>query len=118
MQADRLFYLKTAVIFEPILYVSSAVSLLYVFLVGQVLTTRKRLKSTAWNLLALAFIFGSLRQIWTVLALLETLKRERNLGLQVPTSNQWISVILAVFLVSLSVAGFEKLRRDLRKIGV
>jgi hypothetical protein len=92
----------------------------YVVLVFQVVALSRLYQSTAWRIVAAGFILAGAMQVWRLIRFPLTMMQARvrgNLPEQL-SIEQWINVSIGFLVVALLVIGFDKLRRDLRKIGI
>lgn len=93
---------------------------LYGVIVAQVIALRRALRSTAWTLLMSAYIIGGLLQIWRLLRLPIMIMQAKVKGVlpETLTFEQWATVVVSFLIVILLILGFNRLRRDLRKVGI
>lgn len=92
----------------------------YVVIVFQVVALSRLYQSTAWKILAAGFILAGSMQIWRLIRFPVTMMKARAQGI-IPEQlslEQWINIGIAFLTVGLLILGFDKLRRDLRKIGI
>ena len=92
----------------------------YVVIVFQVVALSRLYQSAGWRLLAIGFTAAGLMQVWRLIRFPLTMVQARVRG-TLPehlTLEQWVSIGVAFAIVGILIAGFDKLRRDLRKIGI
>ena len=77
-------------------------------------------RSTAWTFLAAGFGFLGLRQVWAITRMPAALRRAVARGVLIENiaAEQWILVALAFLAAGCLIVGMDRLRSDLRRIGV
>lgn len=107
-------------IIEQLLLLSFVFAVGYVVIVFQVVALSRLYQSTAWRVLASGFILAGGMQVWRLIRFPITMMQARASG-SLPdrlSLEQWINVAIGFVVVGLLIIGFDKLRRDLRKIGI
>lgn len=107
-------------IISQLLLLSFAFAVGYVVIVFQVVALSRLYHSTGWGILAAAFTGAGGMQVWRLIRFPLTMMQARARG-TLPDQlsiEQWINVGIAFLIVGLLIIGFDKLRRDLRKIGI
>lgn len=107
-------------IISQLLLLSFAFAVCYVVIVFQVVALSRLYHSVGWGILAAAFIGAGGMQVWRLIRFPLTMMQARVQG-SIPeqlSTEQWINVGMAFAVVGLLIIGFDKLRRDLRKIGI
>lgn len=107
-------------IIEQLLLLSFIFAVGYVVIVFQVVALSRLYQSTAWKILAIGFTLAGAMQVWRLIRFPVTMMQARARG-SLPdrlSLEQWINVAVGFVVVGLLIIGFDKLRRDLRKIGI
>lgn len=103
-----------------LLVITLALGAHYVAIIFQVVTLSRLYQSKAWVILASAWILVGLLHLWNTARLPIALTQAKLKG-TIPeglTAGQWIRVAIAFITLWLFIAGHDKLRRDLKKIGI
>ena len=111
---------------EQMQLLSIVVTVAYGVIIAQAIVLRRILASRAWTFLAAAFVVGGARQLWGFIRLPAAILRAREFTntagqSSVPsafTLEQCITIGAGFVMIGLFIAGLDRLRRDLRKIGV
>lgn len=107
-------------IISQLLLLSFAFAVGYVVIVFQVVALSRLYHSVGWGILAAAFVCAGGMQVWRLIRFPLTMIQAQARG-NLPESlslEQWINIGVAFLVVGLLITGFDKLRRDLRKIGI
>lgn len=107
-------------IVSQLLLLSFAFAVGYVVIVFQVVALSRLYQSAAWRILAGGFTLAGAMQVWRLIRFPLTMMQARVRG-TIPeqlSTEQWINVGISFLIVGLLIVGFDKLRRDLRKIGI
>ena len=93
---------------------------LTVMLFLQAARLSRLLRSTAWNFLAMGFGLLGVRQVWAITRIPGAARRaaSRGLLLEQVAIEQWLLITLAFAATGCLIVGMDRLRADLRKIGV
>lgn len=105
---------------DQYLLISFLFTVLYGVVVAQAIALYRVLKSSAWMFLASGFVIAGLRLLWGLVRLPSAILKAQGKG-QIPdslTTEQYILIGGAFIALGLWIAGFDRLRRDLRKVGV
>ncbi|HWT01174.1 MAG TPA: hypothetical protein VN256_13075 [Pyrinomonadaceae bacterium] len=105
---------------EQVLLLAFALTSCYLVIVMQAVALRHILKSSAWTLLALAFIVGGARQVIGYIRLPAAIMKAQQEGVM-PESlsvEQWIQVGATFLMLGLIIWGLNLLRKDLRSVGI
>lgn len=107
-------------IIEQLLLLSFLFAIGYVVIMFQVIALSRLYRSQAWKILAAGFILAGAMQVWRLIRLPITMMQAQARG-TLPdqlTWEQWFNVGMGFAIVGVLIIGFDKLRRDLRKIGI
>lgn len=107
-------------IISQLLLLSFLFAIGYVVIVFQVVALSRLYQSRGWGILATGFIAAGAMQVWRLIRFPVTMMQARVRG-NLPehlTWEQWINVGVGFLVVAILIIGFDKLRRDLRKIGI
>ena len=105
---------------DQYLLIAFVFTVLYGVIVAQAIQLSRLLRSAAWWLLAGGFICAGGRLLWNLLRLPAAIVKAQGRG-QMPdtlTTEQYILIGAAFIALCLWIAGFDRLRRDLKKVGV
>lgn len=107
-------------IISQLLLLSFLFAMGYVVIVFQVIALSRLYQSAAWRLLAIGFVAAGGMQVWRLIRFPLTMVQARVQGTlpEQLTWEQWINVTVGFAIVAILIAGFDKLRRDLRRIGI
>lgn len=107
-------------IIEELLVIAFLLTCAWGVVVAQTFALSRVFKTRAWILLALGVAGIGLRQIWGFVRLPAAILKAQTQGVMPDslTNEQWITSAVAFIAIGLLIAGFDRLRRDLRKIGV
>lgn len=107
-------------IIEQLLALSFLFAVGYVVIVFQVVALSRLYQSTAWKILAAAFTGAGMLQVWRLIRFPVTMLQAQARG-AIPEQlslEQWFNVAASFTIVGLLILGFDRLRRDLRNIGL
>lgn len=93
---------------------------LLIVVVFQVLSLSWKLRSSAWYMLATSLaMFGAIRA-WNMLKLPAAILKAQERGVMPAslTLENWLNIGMALGALLLMIAAYEKLRRDLKAIGM
>lgn len=105
---------------EQVLLLAFALTVCYGVIVAQAIALWRVLRSWAWVLLASAFLVLGFRQVFGYIRLPAVILQAQKQGVM-PESlsgEQWLQVGLAFLGLGLIILGLDRLRRDLRVIGI
>ena len=105
---------------DQYLLISFVFTVLYGVIIAQAIALSRLLRSAAWWLIAGGFVLTGARLLWGLLRLPSAIVKAQAKG-QIPDSlstEQYLLIAVAFVTTGLWIAGFDKLRRDLRKIGL
>lgn len=105
---------------SQLLLLSFAFAVGYVVIVFQVVALSRLYHSVGWGIIAAGFIGAGGMQVWRLIRFPVTMIQAQVRG-NLPerlSTEQWINIGMAFLIVGLLIVGFDKLRRDLRKIGI
>ena len=107
-------------IVSVLLLITLALGAHYVAIIFQVVALSRAYQSNGWWVLASAWITVGALHIWNTARLPIALTRAKLKGTlpDALTADQWVKVALAFIVLWLFIAGHDKLRRDLKKIGI
>ena len=107
-------------IIEQLLLLSFAFAVGYVVIVFQVVALSRLYQSTAWAVIAAGFIGAGLLQVWRLIRLPLAMIQAQARGTLPEHLNaeQWISIGSGFLVVGILIVGFDRLRRDLGKLGI
>ena len=108
-------------IIEQLQIISFAIAIAFAAVVAQVVVLSRKLRSWAWWAIAAAFVILGIRQVWAFVSLPTAIMKARERGIAIPdhlTVEQKISIATIFVVIGLLIFGFDRLRRDLRHIGV
>lgn len=107
-------------IIEELIVIAFLLVCAFGVVVAQIIQLSRLFRTAAWTLIAAGILVIGLRQLWNLVRLPAAILRAQAQGVM-PESlswEQWIVIGTAFLAVGLLIAGFDKLRRDLRKIGI
>lgn len=105
---------------EQLLFLSFGLTVMFAVVVAQLIQLSRLLKSSAWYLLASGVAVIGLLRLWSLLKLPSAMLRAQAQGVMPEhlTLDNWISIGGGFLATALLIAGFDTLRRHLRRIGV
>jgi hypothetical protein len=92
----------------------------YMIVVAQAFALQRVLNSIAWKLIAGAFALSGARIVWSLIRLPATIMRaqaEHRMPERL-TGEEWVQIGWAGLVIVVLIFGFDRLRRDLRKVGI
>lgn len=107
-------------IIEELLMIAFLLVCAWGVVVAQVIALSRLFKTRAWTFLMLGVLVIGLRQVWGFLRLPAAVLKAQTQGVlpENLTTEQYITIAAAFVAIGFLIAGFDKLRRDLRRIGV
>lgn len=107
-------------IIEELLTIAFLLVCAWGVVVAQVAALSRIFKTRAWTFLAIGVIVIGGRQVWGLVRLPAAILKAQTQGVlpERLTSEQYITITAAFVAIGLLIAGFDRLRRDLRKIGI
>lgn len=92
----------------------------YVVIIFQVVALSRLYQSRGWGILAGGFILAGSIQIWRLIRFPLMIMQARIHGTlpEFLTAEQWVNIGTAYVVVILLIIGFDKLRRDLKTLGI
>ena len=107
-------------IIEQLLTLSFVFAVCYVVIVFQVVALSRLYQSRGWQILAAGFTLAGGFQVWRLIRFPIAMMQAQARGTlpEQLSLEQWINVGGGFLIVALLIIGFDKLRRDLRKIGL
>ena len=107
-------------IIEELFLLSFVLCCSFAVVVAQIIQLARLLRSRAWRLIAAGILVIGLRQLWNLIRLPAAILTAKAKGAMPEslTLENWLAIGAAFLAVGLLIAGFDSLRRDLRKIGI
>lgn len=107
-------------IISQLLLLSFAFAVLYVVIVFQVVALSRLYQSRGWLILATAFIGAGAMQVWRLIRFPLAMMQAQVRG-TLPerlSMEQWLTIGVGFAIVTVLIIGFDRLRRDLRTLGM
>lgn len=107
-------------VIEQLLVVAFLLVCAWGVVVAQVIALSRVLKTRAWVFVAVGVLVIGMRQVWGFVRLPTMILKAQARGTMPEslTVEQYITIAAAFVAIGFLITGFDKLRRDLRKIGV
>lgn len=107
-------------IIQQLIVILLVVVILYVVIVFQSIALARLLRSKGWALFGSGLLVLGARQIWGFIKLPTAILEAQAKGYMPEnlTAEQWILTGALIAALGLVIAGFDKLRRDFRKLGL
>ena len=105
---------------EILLVITLALVCGFGIVVAQAIQLSRLFHTRAWYLLAAGLSLIGLRQIWGLIRLPGAILKAQAQGVlpEHLSTEQWVVIAAAFVAIGLLIAGFDKLRRDLARIGL